>query len=181
MGRKSLQVKGYEPEQIKELFKNNDKYTVGIRLYAVYQVSIGQPTRKLEGLYNTSFKQICNWVHRFEASGVEGLKDKPKSGRKPRLSEGALADIANVLQNSRPDDFGYNTATWNGPILQEYIKKLYCVEYKKAQIYNLLKKLGFTYQKGRAVYPEADPEKREFFRETIKKTSGRTGANRDSV
>ncbi len=41
-----------------------------IRLYSVYQVSLGQPSRKLEALYNTSFKQITNWVHRFEAAGV---------------------------------------------------------------------------------------------------------------
>jgi len=71
---------------------------------------MGQPTRKLEVLHNTGFKQICNRVHRPEELGVEGLKDKPKSGRKPGLSEGDLAVIVNVLQNSRSDDFGYHHA-----------------------------------------------------------------------
>ena len=74
------------------------------------------------------------------------------------------------MQNNRPDEFGYNTATWNGPILKEYIARHYHVAYKKAQVYNLLKKLGFTYQKGRAKYPEADEQKREEFITTIKKT-----------
>jgi len=177
MGRKSLQVKGYSPEEIKAFFKNDEKYTIGLRLYAVYQVSIGQPTRKLEVLYNTSFKQICNWVHRFEESGLEGLRDKPKSGRRPRLTEENLLELNRVLQNNRPDDYGYNTATWNGLILQEYINKHYGVVYKKAQVYNLLKQLGFTFQKGKARYPESDEGKRAEFKETIKKTSAGTRRN----
>ncbi len=72
MGRNTLQVKGYTSEQIKSLFKVEDKYKIGLRLYAVYQVSLGQSSRKLAPLYNTSFKQICNWVHRFEQEGLKG-------------------------------------------------------------------------------------------------------------
>lgn len=170
MGRRTLQIQGYSSEQIRELFNRDERYTIGIRLYAVYQVSVGQSTRKLEILYNTSFKQICNWVHRFEESGIDGLKDKPKSGRNPRLSEENLNELSNVLQNNRPDEFGYNTATWNGPILKEYIEKHYHVTYKKAQVYNILKQLGYTYQKGKAKYPEADEQKRNEFKETLKKT-----------
>jgi transposase len=174
MGRKTLEVQGYSPEEIRALFSKDERYTIGIRLYAVYQVSLGQASRKLESLYNTSFKQITNWVHRFEESGVEGLKDKPKSGRIPKLTSENLIELSNVLKNNRPEEYGYNTATWNGPILREFIEKHYGVKYQKAQTYNLLKKLGFTYQKGKAKYPEADEEKRKEFKETIKKTSRRT-------
>ena len=48
MARPVLNVKGYEPDQIKALFKKDERYTIGIRLYAIYQVSLGQPSRKLE-------------------------------------------------------------------------------------------------------------------------------------
>jgi len=174
MGRKTLEVKGYSSEEIKSLFSKDERYTIGIRLYAVYQVSLGQASRKLESLYNTSFKQITNWVHRFEEAGIEGLKDKPKSGRLPKLSNENVTELSNILKHASPEDYGYNTATWNGPILREYIEKYYGVKYQKAQIYNLLKKLGFTYQKGKAKYPEADQEKRKEFKEAIKKTSRRT-------
>lgn len=39
MGRKTLIIKNYKPEGIKALFNSNDKYKIGLRLYAVYQVS----------------------------------------------------------------------------------------------------------------------------------------------
>ncbi len=174
MGRKTLQVKGYTPEQIRYLFNTEDKYKIGIRLYAVYQVSKGYSSRKLEELYNTSFKQICNWVHQFEREGIEGLKNKPKSGRKPRLSDFQKEEIKNVLLKNLPEEFGYNTFTWNGPLLIDYIEKKYKITYKKAQIYNILKSLGLTFQKGRPSYPEADEEKRKEFKSTLKKTKRRT-------
>ena len=171
MSRKALQVQGYTPEQIKQLFKKDDRYTIGIRLYAVYQISLGKTSRDVQELYDTTFKQICNWVHKFEKDGIEGLRDKEKTGRKARLDIQQFDEIKNVLQNNRPEEFGYNTSTWNGPLVIDYIKNKYGIEYKKANIYNILKSLGFTYQKGRAIYPEANEEKREEFRNMVKKTS----------
>jgi len=174
MGRKALQIKGYTSEDIRALFDSEDKYKTGMRLYAVYQVSKGVSSRKLEELYNTSFKQICNWAHRFEENGLEGLKDKPKSGRKSRLTEQQKDEIKSVLLNNRPDEFGYNTSTWSGPILIDYVKNRYDITYMKAQIYNVLKTLGLSFQKGRPTYPEADEKTREEFKTHLKKTSRRT-------
>src|SRR5271170_3911685 len=122
MARPVLQIKGYTPEQIKSLFRDDERYTIGLRLYAVYQVSLGQSSRNLEELYNTSFKQITNWVHRFEDGGIDGLKDKEGRGRISRLSDEQEAGIKEVLLDKLPSDYGFNTATWTGPILIDWIK-----------------------------------------------------------
>ncbi len=171
MGRKSLQVEGYTPERIKTLFNNCEKYKIGLRLYAVYQVSLGKPSRKLEELYNTSFKQITNWVHRFEKEGLEGLRDKPGRGRKSRLSEAQREVLSNLINDKSPLDHGYNTDNWTGPILIEWVKTNFGITYKKAQIYNILNQLGFTYQKAKGFYPETDPKQQEKFKKDLKKTS----------
>jgi transposase len=173
MARPTLQVKGYTPEKIKALFRNDERYTIGLRLYAVYQVSLGQSSRNLEELYNTSFKQITNWVHQFEDSGVEGLKDKEGRGRTSRLNKEQEDEIKEMVLSKPPSDYGFNTATWTGPLLIEWIKTHYKIVYKKAQIYNILKKLGFSYQKGRGIFPEADRYKQESFKEALKKTTRR--------
>jgi transposase len=172
MARPVLKVGNFKPEDIKALFRDDERYTIGIRLYAVYQVALGQPSRKLEELYNTSFKQITNWVHRFEKEGIEGLKDKEGRGRTSRLTAIQRKRIATLLKE-HPDEYGYNTATWTGPMLIEWIDKEYGILYKKAQIYNILKALGFSYQKGRGIFPETDIEKQEVFKETLKKTARR--------
>ena len=171
MGRKVLEVKGYTPEQIKLLFNKDDRYKIGIRLYAVYQVSLGKSSRSLEELYNTSFKQITNWVHRFEAEGLDGLRDKPGRGRKKRLSEEQEAMIRHLLLEESPLDHHYNTNTWTGPLLRDWIEKTFGITFKKAQIYNVIKSLGLSYQKSRGFYPEADPQQQEAFKDALKKTS----------
>lgn len=173
MARPTLQVKGYTPDAIKSLFRKDERYTIGLRLYAVYQVSLGQTSRNLEALYNTSFKQITNWVHQFEKEGVDGLKDKAGRGRISRLNKEQESELKELLSSRPPSDHGFNTATWTGPILIEWIKSHYKISYKKAQIYNILKKLGFSYQKGRGIFPEADKNKQESFKDALKKTTRR--------
>ena len=172
MARPVLSVKGYTPSDIKALFRDDERYTIGIRLYAVYQVSLGKPSRDLEELYNTSFKQITNWVHQFEKEGIEGLRDKEGRGRKARLQPVHEEKIRHLLSAESPEAYGYNTATWTGPLLIDWVKGQYGIEYKKAQIYNIIKSLGFSYQKGRGIFPEANAEKQEVFKEGLKKTAG---------
>lgn len=173
MGRQVLKVKGYTPEAIRLLFRDDERYTVGLRLYAVYQVACGQPSRNLEALYNTSFKQITNWVHQFEREGINGLRNKRRKGRNTRLTEEQRMVIKDLLQSHSPLEYGYNTATWTGSLLILWIKKQFNVTYKKAQIYNIIHKLGFSHQKGRGIYPEANEQNQAAFKDALKKTAGR--------
>lgn len=170
MGRHVLEVKGYTPDDIKALFRKDERYTIGLRLYAVYQVSLGTSSRKLEDLYNTSFKQITNWVHRFEEQGIDGLRDKPGRGRKSLLTQEQSDHLRNLMLNESPVAHGYNTETWTGPMIQQYISNKFGINYKKAQVYNIIKLLGFSYQKGKATYPEAQQQAKDEFSEVLKKT-----------
>src|SRR5665811_776271 len=41
-------------------------------------------------LVTVSFKQVINWVHRFEESGLEGLENKDGRGRKSYITDDEL-------------------------------------------------------------------------------------------
>jgi transposase len=170
MSRAKLSIVGATASEIKQLLRKDEKYMIGVKLYAIYQIANGAVSRDLEKIYNVSFKAVCNWVHEFNQYGIEGLKDKPKSGRKPKLSQESLISIKSLILNTKPSSYGYNTSTWTGPLLIDYISKEYGVIYKKAQIYNIMKLLGLSYQKGKGIYPEADQTKRNEFSEELKKT-----------
>lgn len=164
-------IRGYSPSDIRSLFSKEDKYKIGIRLYAVYQVALGNPSRQLEELYNTSYRQILNWVDRFEKEGIEGLRDKKGRGRKSRLTEQQKQSLKALVLTQEPLEYGYNTATWTGPILIDWIATQWNIRYKKTQIYTILKTLGLSYQKAKGFYLEADPKKQEEFKESLKKNS----------
>ena len=151
---------------ISSQLRKDEKFSQGVRLYAVYQIAKGRDAKDLQELYSTSHKSICNWVHRYSAEGVEGLKDRPRSGRPSFLSAGQKLELEQVLRTN-PMAYGYNTATWTGALVIDFVKNRFGVEYRKAQIYNILHSLGFSFHKGRGYFPEI--EKRTEKLEAIKK------------
>ena len=87
-----------------------------------------------------------------------------------KLDANQLRELKLTIQNEKPDNYNYNTSTWTGPLIIDFVKKKYGVEFKKAQIYNILKNMGLSYQKSKGIYPEANEEKRKEFSDTLKKT-----------
>lgn len=83
-----------------------------------------------------------------------------------------MEELSELLLKKLPTAYQYNTENWTGPLLMDWIKKNFGVEFKKAQIYNIIKQLGFTYQKAQGFYPEDDSAAREEFKEMLKKTPG---------
>ena len=65
--------------------------------------------------------------------------------------------LQELLARESPGEHGYNTQRWTGPLLLDWIDREFGVRFKKAHIYNLISSLGFTYQKARGIYSEADP------------------------
>jgi transposase len=153
MSKVALKIENYSPLELKALLRKDEKFQQGVRLYACYQVSMGKRPKELEDIYETSFKSICNWVNKLNKGGVEALIDKAKPGRSSRLTDEQKEHIKNILLKS-PETYGYNSSTWTGLLLINWLEKEYKVQYKKAQIYNILKGLGFTFQKGKGIFPE---------------------------
>ena len=161
-------TKNYTTEEVEAIFESDSANSVGIKLYAVIQLNRGYSSRKLEEFYRVSHKQICTWADRFDAQGVDGLRIKPGRGRHSRPTKEQKYQIQSDLRNN-PEAFGYNIANWSGPLLCEHINERYGIEYQRANVYNLMHKLGFSFQRARGFYPERDEAKRQSAREEIKK------------
>jgi transposase len=171
MSKVALKIENFSSEELKSLLRKDEKFQQGIRLYACYQVSLGKRPKELEDIYETSFKSICNWVNKLNKGGLEALVDKEKPGRNSRLSIEQKDVLKDTILNKNPDNFGYNSSTWTGALVLDWIEKTYQINFKKAQIYNILKSLGLSFQKSKGVYPES--KNREEKVEALKKTSGR--------
>ena len=151
MSKTALIVKGYHAEDIKKLLTANESYVTAIRLYLVYQIALGYSSRRHAEIHGISFKQITNWVHRFESEGIEGLRDRKGRGRKALLPEDKLQRIKMLVLNERPSAHGYTAGRWSGPLLANWIENNYGIKYQRAQVYNLLRKLGIEFQKKQGI------------------------------
>jgi putative transposase len=168
---KKLKITTKTAEEIKELIKSKESYQIGSRLVSILPLAMGQSSRKAQDLLLLSHNQICIWAKRFEKDGLEGLKDKPKSGRKPRIDEAQLKWFENLVLHESPTKYKFNTETWTAPLLVEVLLKECNLNYSDDTVYILLKKkLGLTHKKGKGFYKEADKEKRTEFVDDLKKT-----------
>ncbi|KAA6314331.1 hypothetical protein EZS27_035038 [termite gut metagenome] len=152
MSKQRLQVTA-DVSTIKSQLRKDEKYSQGIRLYAIYQIAQGKKAEDLEELYRTSHKSICNWVHRYNAEGLPGPIDRPRKGRPCRLSASQQEMVKQAVLNT-PEQYGYDSGTWTGVMVISYIANTFGISYQKAQIHNLLHAPGVSFQRGRASCPE---------------------------
>lgn len=59
---------------------------VSQRAHMVLLSSQGHCIAKIARIFNASENTVRQWIVRYEAHGVDGLYDKPRSGRPPKLS-----------------------------------------------------------------------------------------------
>jgi transposase len=166
-----IQITSMTAAEIEELLKSKEDYKIASRLVSILPLAKGESSRKAQELLLLSHNQILIWAKRFNEHGLEGLKDKPKSGRIPRITADQLVWLPKVVVEESPTKYEYNTETWTVPLLVDLLKKQCNISYSDDMIYVFLKqKLGLTYKKGKGFYPEANSEKREQFVGDLKKT-----------
>lgn len=149
MAKNTLDSARLEPEKIRDLLKSKEEYKVALRLQMVYLIHQGKSSREVADIYQVSFKQVLNWVHRFEREGLEGLIDRGGKGRKPNLSVKEMSQIKNTILKKSPAEFGYSSKRWTGPLLLKWINREYGTAYTTTAIYKLLDKIGVEFQNGK--------------------------------
>jgi transposase len=169
---KKLNITSKTADEIKMLIKSKESFQIGSRLVSILPIAMGQSSRKAQELLLLSHNQICIWAKRFNEQGIEGLKDKVKTGRKSRISPEQLVWLKNLVLHESPTQYDFNTETWTAPMLVKVLQKECNLTYSDDAVYILLKKkLALTHKKGKGFYREADSEKRAEFIEDFKKKS----------
>ena len=77
-----------------------------------------------------------DWLKRYDEEGIEGLKDKPKSGRHPELSTEIEYRIRTILRES-------NQVWTTTKQIEELIIKESGIKYHYTHIYRIVRKWGF--------------------------------------
>jgi transposase len=166
-----LEITSMSVSDIEALLKSKEDYKIALRLFSILPIAKGESSRKAQELLLLSHNQICIWVKRFNEFGLEGLNDRPKTGRKPKITNDQLDWLKNLVISESPTKYGFNTETWTAPLLVKVVEKHCNITYSDDMIYVILKKkLGLTHKKGKGFYAEAKPEVREKFVEDLKKT-----------
>jgi len=97
------------------------------------------------------------WLNRFSHEGVEGLKNRPKSGRHPDIPDETVHEIQNELASSKQG--------WTTKQVEDLIVKKSGIRYHYTHVYRLMHKWGFKQKVPRKTHVNtASREEKERFK-----------------
>src|SRR3954470_3486536 len=96
---------------------------------------------------------LRDWVRRHDAEGLAGLRDRPRSGREPRLTPGQEAELAAAVERG-PDPDRDGVVRWRRVDLRALVEARFAVRLHERSVGKVLRRLGF----GRPSAPSPAPE-----------------------
>ena len=108
---------------------------------------------------------LCDWVHRYNESGVEGLKTRRSPGKASRLTDAQKAELYELVL-AGPDPATNKIVRWRCVDLQAEIARRWCVTVHVTTIGRWLSDLGLTRLQPRPVHPKKDAEAEATFKKS---------------
>ncbi len=106
---------------------------------------------------------LRDWVHRYNAEGLAGLRDRPHPGPTPRLTPEQMAELEKAVEQG-PDPARDGVVRWRRIDLQALIKARFDVELHERSVGKLLRRLGFARLSVRPQHPSSEPEAQDAFK-----------------
>jgi len=155
-------------EELRRLARQETAGRVACRLLGVANALDGMRREQAARQAGMDRQTLRDWVIRFNAEGVEGLRDRPKSGRPPWLDEGQMAAFrALVLRGPDPERDG--VSTWRAKDLCRIVDQRFGVVYSENGMLRLLHDLDLSWQKARPIHPEADRKAQARFKKNSRR------------
>ena len=111
---------------------------------------------------------LRDWVHRYNAEGVDGLRDRPRSGRPPQLTPEHFAELEQWVE-AGPDVAVDGVVRWRCVDLRDKLAERFVVALSERSVARILNKRGFRRLSPRPRHPKADEAAQDAFKKTSPK------------
>src|SRR5271170_5641428 len=135
------------------------------RILAVALVLEGRPRSEAAAVNGMDRQTLSDWVHRYNAEGIEGLKSRKSPGRVPFLTAAQKAELRELVING-PDPAVHKVVRWRCADLRAEVVRRWSVEVHESTIGAWLGELGLTRLQPRPVHPKKDAEAETTFKKT---------------
>lgn len=173
-GRK-VSFSSEERETLERFFKKTKDWRAKMRSQGVLLRAKGYSLQEITNILGKKEGTIRGWTRAFREHGVGGLIPKPQPGNHRRLTKEQKEEIKAVIKSKEPRQLDIRTRSktkprfWNVPVLKNFIKEQYSIEYQSDRSYHrLLHYCGFSFHKPVGNDKRQDPEKVKKFEEELK-------------
>ena len=131
------------------------------RAYAIANAFEGMARAAAARLVGMDRQALRDAVVRYNAEGVEGLRDRPRGH--PRLTADEEAALAAVII-AGPDPERDGVCAWTRADLCRWLERRFAKTYHPSSMTRVLRRMGFSRQKARPSHPRKDAEAQERFK-----------------
>jgi transposase len=118
------------------------------RIHCLLYLADGKTVAEVARLLNVGEQTVYDYVQTFLLLGLRSLNYKRSSGRPPKLTQTQRKELGKLI-DAGPEKAGYDSGCWTAVLIQDLIEKRFGVVYHPQYVAELLKNMGFSYQKGR--------------------------------
>ena len=163
MGAKGLPIRDDLPAaELRRLARRETDRAAAARMQAIAGALEGLSRAEAARLAGMERQALRDAVLRYNAEGTAGLHDRPRSGRRPRLTEEQRAALRQVVLDG-PEMEATGLSAWTLAELCREVEERWGVAYHPGHMGRLMRRLGLSWQKARPSHPKADPMAREAF------------------
>lgn len=160
------------PEELARKAKQERDARVRARILAIRYLRLGHTVPEGAKALGMSERQLRTWVHRYNAEGIPGLRDRPRPGQPPHLALSHLERFQErVRGGARVQD---GVCALRGVDFQRILRKEFGAEYSLPGVYFLLHRLGFSSLVPRPKHRQADERAQAAFKKTSPNASARS-------
>jgi transposase len=125
-----------------KLSKNESDPKTRVRLLAMAGLQDGMSAVKIAASLKVCSPTISSWLKRFKEEGLQGLYDKPKTGRKSKFPLEKSYALKNEIKEINKNLKG---GRLTGKDIQRLLKEKYSINYNLSSVYNLLHNIGMSW------------------------------------
>ena len=135
-----------------------------VRMMAIKALLLGISHDQVAKLYDTTRRNFCRWIDRFNTSGIDGLIQKPRLGRPRKITPEKRTKYIELVQ--RPDRA--DETHWTGKKFHGYLTKKLDEQIGYRTVVRWLHEQGFRLKVPRSWPNRQDEEKRYAFVELLR-------------
>src|SRR3954463_10420261 len=108
---------------------------------------------------------LRDWVVRYNAEGVAGLRDREHPGRPALLAPGLEAELARLIE-AGPDFDRDGVVEYRVKHIRDLALRHFGADYSRTGMQGKLRRMKLSYLKPRPIHPKTDPAAQEAFKKT---------------
>ena len=143
------------PPQLRRLARRERNPRTATRMLAIAGALEGRSRAEAARLAGMERQALRDAVTRYNAEGLEGLRDRPKPGRPSALTEAEQALLLDAIFRG-PDRARDGCVDWTLPALCDWLERRFGKRLHPASPSRVVRRLDPSRQKTRPLHPDAD-------------------------